>query len=126
VLPSGRQRLTADGRFRYLGGELPLPTDWHRRAEQLAQAVLAALPATTGYIGIDLVLGHACDGRHDVVIEVNPRLTTSYVGLRKIARGNLAAAMLQIAGGVNCELSFDPQPLTFTPEWDPGELACRG
>ena len=32
----------------------------------------------------------------DRVIEINPRLTTSYVGLRALARFNLAEALLAV------------------------------
>jgi predicted ATP-grasp superfamily ATP-dependent carboligase len=34
-------------------------------------------------------------GSEDALIEVNPRLTTSYVGLRRAVACNLAAAMLE-------------------------------
>jgi predicted ATP-grasp superfamily ATP-dependent carboligase len=33
------------------------------------------------------------------VIEINPRLTTSYVGLRVLAQFNLAEALLAVATG---------------------------
>ena len=49
-----------------------------------------------GYVGVDIVLGDAPDGSADWVIEINPRLTTSYVGLRALARGNLAGVLLAV------------------------------
>lgn len=49
----------------------------------------------------------------DFVIEINPRLTTSYVGLRAACQGNLAEAMLRIAAGEAAELSFRDDPLQF-------------
>ena len=64
-----------------------------RCGHELAAAVADALPDWIGYLGIDLVLGPADDGSDDVVIEMNPRLTTSYVGLRVAAQQNLAATM---------------------------------
>ena len=66
-----------------------------------------------GYLGVDLVLGEAADGSDDVVIEINPRLTTSYVGLRALARENLAAAMLDVASGRTPRLSFADRQLEF-------------
>jgi predicted ATP-grasp superfamily ATP-dependent carboligase len=84
-----------------------------RRAQRLAVAAVAALPPTVGYVGVDLVLGEADDGRDDVVIEVNPRLTTSYVGLRRLVRGNLAAAMLAAARGLPVALSFAAARVVF-------------
>ncbi len=114
ALPACWQRLSTDGRLRYLGGSLPLPSEENRRAQSLARRAIAALgEPVVGYIGVDLVLGEAADGAGDVVIEINPRLTTSYVGLRAAARTNLAAAMLAAARGEPFELSFRPQPIQF-------------
>jgi predicted ATP-grasp superfamily ATP-dependent carboligase len=97
ALPACRQVLSEDGRFRYLGGATPLAPALHARAAALAHQALAALPPARGYIGFDLVLGEAEDGSQDVVIEVNPRLTTSYIGLRAATEVNLAGLMLQAA-----------------------------
>jgi predicted ATP-grasp superfamily ATP-dependent carboligase len=69
-----------------------------------------------GFIGIDMVLGHDPDGRVDSVIEINPRLTTSYVGLRVASRTNLAQALLDVADGKPPDLSFDETPLEFDPD----------
>jgi predicted ATP-grasp superfamily ATP-dependent carboligase len=111
MLPPCSQRLSDDGRFAYLGGETPLSPILVERAQRLANATLEALPPAHGYVGIDLVLG---DGpTNDVVIEVNPRLTTSYVGLRRLVRENLAAAMLQAADGHPPVLSLRPGRLEF-------------
>jgi hypothetical protein len=65
---------------------------------------------------VDLVLGDDPAGREDVVIEVNPRLTTSYVGLRAAARTNLAGAMLAVAQGNLVELPFSPARVEFTAD----------
>ena len=52
-----------------------------------------------------MVLGADPGGADDVVIEINPRLTTSYVGLRAAAGENLAGVMLAVAEGKSVELS---------------------
>jgi predicted ATP-grasp superfamily ATP-dependent carboligase len=109
-----RQLLGGDSGFDYLGGELPLPPSLASRARELALRAVAALPAAVGYLGVDLVLGAACDGSEDFAIEVNPRLTTSYVGLRQACEQNLAQAMLDIAAGRTVALSFRPERLEFT------------
>jgi len=114
VLPAGEQRLSTDGRFTYLGGRLRLPQNLDARARRLALASATALPLTTGYMGVDLVLGDAADGSGDRVIEINPRLTTSYVGLRALAQSNLAAAMLAIAEGKRADLRFTAGSVEFT------------
>lgn len=108
-----RQRISEDGRMRYLGGELPLAAGFAERARSLAERAVAALPAAVGYVGVDLVLGRAPDGSEDVVIEVNPRLTTSYVGLRAASRTNLAEAMLRVAEGQAPSIEFADRAIEF-------------
>jgi predicted ATP-grasp superfamily ATP-dependent carboligase len=98
-LPAVEQRLSCDGRFRYLGGSLPLPGDLDRRARHLAERAVESVEGLQGWFGVDLVLGDARDGSEDLAIEINPRLTTSYLGLRRLARFNLAEEMLAIAEG---------------------------
>lgn len=70
---------------------------------------------------MDLVLGDSDDGTDDALIEINPRLTTSYVGLRQIAKSNLAAAMVNVAIGRSCDLSFGAQTVEFRPDMPLGE-----
>ncbi len=108
-----RQRISDDGRLRYLGGELPLPAGLAERATRLAERALDALPKANGYVGVDVVLGSDPHGREDAVIEINPRLTTSYVGLRAAARSNLAEAMWLISQGQRASVDFDTRPLEF-------------
>jgi len=108
------QRLSQDGRFSYLGGCLPLPRGLHERAQRLAIAAVSALDCPIGYVGVDLVLGDAADGSGDRVIEINPRMTTSYVGLRAASRTNLVAAMIAVAEGRTPDLCFDQQQIQFS------------
>ena len=56
-----------------------------------AQALADAIPGLGGYVGVDLVW-HAQRG--PVLIEVNPRVTMSYVGLSAALGRNLAADVL--------------------------------
>lgn len=112
LLPAA-QLLSDDGRFRYLGGRIPLPADLSERARRLALRAVAAVPGLLGYVGVDLVLGAATDGRLDQVIEINPRLTTSYVGLRALARANLFAALLAACRGEPPILSWQPGAVNF-------------
>jgi hypothetical protein len=62
-------------------------------------------------------LGSNTDGRDDVVVEINPRLTTSYVGLRAAAAAdaNLAAAILAVCQGRTPRLSFLPIEVEYEP-----------
>jgi len=113
LLAACAQLLSDDGRFRYLGGRLPLDAERACRAHVLAVRAVASLPSPRGYLGVDMVLGDDPSGRDDVVIEINPRLTTSYVGLRALADGNLAAAMLAVAAGNQVELCWREGSIQF-------------
>ena len=108
-LPACWQHLQDD--FRYTGGM----TDAHhqRRASRLAQRALAALPQTQVYVGIDLILGPSFDGKDDRVIEINPRLTTSYIGLRAATAENLAEAMLPGIPIERTRIAFRSNPVEF-------------
>jgi predicted ATP-grasp superfamily ATP-dependent carboligase len=112
-LPACRQLLAGDGSFAYRGGSLPLPADLAQRAESLVLGAVASLPQPLGYLGVDLVLGVAADGSQDFVIEINPRLTTSYIGLRQATDDNLLLAWLQLACGEPVSLKFSATPIQF-------------
>jgi predicted ATP-grasp superfamily ATP-dependent carboligase len=97
VLPAAAQTLSDDGRFRYLGGRIPLEPALCRRADEIARRIAASNAGFQGYFGMDLLLGDSPE--QDAVIEINPRLTTSYIGIRALARFNVAKAWLSIVQG---------------------------
>jgi tyramine---L-glutamate ligase len=107
-----RQKLAAD--FAYQGGSLPLEPDLAGRAQRLARRAIGSLTRPLGYLGVDLILGDDSAGSDDVVVEINPRLTTSYVGLRALARVNLALAMVRVACGHEIELCWNCGEVHFT------------
>ena len=84
----GRQVFAPANLGRQVRTEHTLRGEMRERALHLAEIATAALPRTRGYFGIDMLLGET--QTHDVVIEINPRLTTSYCSLRKISNKNLA------------------------------------
>ena len=91
-----RQQLSDDGRFHYLGGERALDVD-DTPYRTLAREAINAVPGLAGYFGLDLLWPEGED--RPVVVEINPRLTTSYVGLRTLCEGNLMQTLLDIALG---------------------------
>jgi predicted ATP-grasp superfamily ATP-dependent carboligase len=108
-LAPARQHLSSDQRFRYLGGSLPMPAPLTERATRLALQAVAGIDGLRGYVGVDLVLG---DDGVDHAIEINPRITTSYLGLRQLCEQNLGELMLRNALGERVE----------TPTWKAGEV----
>jgi predicted ATP-grasp superfamily ATP-dependent carboligase len=88
--------------FTYCGGRTPLDHPVAGRAVETALATCRVLPGLRGWIGVDLVL----TGSEAVVIEVNPRLTTAYLGVRaaldRDGRGhrNIAAMALAACNGM--------------------------
>ena len=113
-LPPGIQQLSRDDRFQYHGGTLPLAEPLRSRATALAARAVQSCPSLLGFNGVDLVLGEADDGSGDFAIEINPRLTTSYIGLRVLTPDNLALAMLRVALGqdMGC-LSWHDETVRF-------------
>jgi predicted ATP-grasp superfamily ATP-dependent carboligase len=118
ALPAAEQHLSGDGRFRYQGGRVPLHPGLTVRAQRLAGPALATVPGLRGYVGVDVVLGE----NEDQVIEINPRLTTSYVGLRLLARSNLAEALLHVSlGHAAGELDWQEGVVSFRADGSVGE-----
>ncbi|WP_428304022.1 ATP-grasp domain-containing protein [Lacipirellula sp.] len=115
-LPPTWQRLSDDGRMTYLGGGLIGEAGLADRAVELAKRTLAALPAARGFVGIDLILGPNVFGDEDAVIEVNPRATTSYVGLRQAVNQNLAGALLDTIEGKPVELTVRSRAIEFAAD----------
>jgi predicted ATP-grasp superfamily ATP-dependent carboligase len=58
----------------------------------LAQHIAAAMPALSGYVGVDVMV----DGDNITVLEINPRLTTSYAGVSQATGLNVAGLALDL------------------------------
>jgi predicted ATP-grasp superfamily ATP-dependent carboligase len=63
-----------------------------KRFETIARKIAQMLPDAAGYMGVDVIVDTARDKIY--VIEINPRLTTSYVGLREAMGCNPAKIIL--------------------------------
>jgi tyramine---L-glutamate ligase len=83
------QLIQAGTPFRYWGSQVPFHHPARDRAMELASSAVSLIPGLKGHVGVDMVLAD------DLIqlIEINPRLTTSYIGLRQVARVNLAHAI---------------------------------
>lgn len=91
-LLAGEQTIAGDTTLAYGGGRIPITGERATRIITLAQRAIEATPGLHGFVGVDVVIGDFAHGDH--VIEINPRLTVAYHGLRQLAATNLAAAML--------------------------------
>ncbi|MDI1362392.1 ATP-grasp domain-containing protein [Methylotenera sp.] len=69
-----------------------MQTYW-QRFETLARKIAKMLPDAAGYIGVDVIVDVENDKIY--VVEINPRLTTSYVGLREAIGHNPAKIILE-------------------------------
>ena len=93
LLGCNRQNVVIrEGRFYYLGGEVNAIDRAQANYPQLANDVASALPGLWGYVGVDFISTE----NGPVVLEINPRLTTSYVGLRASLDVNPAALVLSL------------------------------
>ncbi len=96
VLSCNSQNVIHDGkRFSYRGGVVGDFEAARPDFERIAKGVAKALPGLFGYAGIDIIVTE----HGPVVLEVNPRLTTSYVGLGEALGCNVAALVLDLAAG---------------------------
>ncbi|MBL4885368.1 MAG: ATP-grasp domain-containing protein, partial [Planctomycetaceae bacterium] len=85
-LPVGQQ-LFED--LQYQGGNIPYHHALNDQLCEIAEKVISNLPGLRGYIGLDFLL--ATDSEHPIqILEINPRLTTSYLGYRMLTKDSLA------------------------------------
>ena len=106
-LPPFRQVFSSAGsQIAYAGGEPLSERLMSARAEALARRAIHAVTraaggsdGAAGWIGVDMILGERTDGRGDRVLEINPRVTTSFVGHASGLSGGLVRAMLDVAAG---------------------------
>lgn len=108
VLAANRQNIVRHGEaLAFAGVEVGgIPISDELRA--LAERIHDALPGLSGIIGIDYVATR----EGPVVIEINPRLTTSYAGLRRSLGVNPAAFVAElIRDGAVPDLPQMPLPL---------------
>lgn len=73
-----------DAKFCYDGSEVNAFPELIPQAQILAAQIGQAIPDLWGWVGIDVIL----QSSRWVVTEINPRLTTSYVGLRESLNHN--------------------------------------
>jgi predicted ATP-grasp superfamily ATP-dependent carboligase len=112
VLSVNKQNITIRERmFEYQGSEIPLK---HGLSQACARTALRAakLINLLGYCGVDLVIGDI-----PYVVEVNPRLTTSFIALTRILGVNLGKLLVRaLFDGVQPEIEIKKHSIVRIPK----------
>lgn len=88
-----QQIVLQQGRFSLQSCLVNVQTDKLGFYRELIQDIARALPDLWGYIGIDLI---ECPEQGPLVLEINPRLTSSYVGIQQSTGINVAEQVLRL------------------------------
>jgi hypothetical protein len=79
-----------DGESEYYGGVVPFDHKLEKEALRAAEKAVESIVGLKGYVGVDMILTN----EGPVVMEINPRLTTSYIGLKRAVNFNPAQAIV--------------------------------
>lgn len=82
-----------DGRFRLTACQVNIEANDTKRYLTIIEQVAASMPGLWGYVGIDLI---QTDQQGPLILEINPRLTTSYAGIRRATGLNVAEQTLRL------------------------------
>jgi predicted ATP-grasp superfamily ATP-dependent carboligase len=93
IFPPAEQFLSDDGRLRYLGGRIQAGNRLRDADREIIEAACRSIPGLSGYIGFDLLTPHD-DPTSMRIVEINPRLTTSYLGYRVLCEENIMERVL--------------------------------
>ncbi len=111
LLACNRQIIDArGGEFRYRGFVVGGAEEKRDHYAPLAAAIARALPGLFGHVGVDLIATAA----GPVVLEINPRLTTSYAGLTEALGANPAAMVLALAAGGDLPRITPARPVSLS------------
>lgn len=95
LLPAQQNLIVESGSLAYIGGQIPCDARVAKIVTATGQQLAEALGAFSGYLGADIVVTESDRGEQTAhVIEINPRLCTSYVGYRAHSISNLMEVML--------------------------------
>jgi hypothetical protein len=85
--------ITGDGRFSYHGGETPAH---HHREKEIIETAIASVTVLgcQGYAGVDVVVSDRI-----YVVDVNPRITTSIIGIAATMEEEIADILVRASHG---------------------------
>lgn len=84
-----------DENFIYHGGSIPgIDPTGQQAVQRLASDAAATIPGLEGYIGFDVILPLSPSAANPILVEINPRLTTSSLGYRRLCAEPWLAALI--------------------------------
>jgi predicted ATP-grasp superfamily ATP-dependent carboligase len=107
------QLLSSNGRFEYLGGIVPTNGLNFAAIRNAAIAACREVPGLRGYVGVDLIVPDDTP-ETPLVVEINPRITTSYLGYCRLCEQNLIARWLDPDAHLG-ELTWRPEQIEYAP-----------
>jgi tyramine---L-glutamate ligase len=107
--------------FQFSGIQTPCNHPMASKAFEAACAAARLIPGLKGYVGVDLVLSDD----QAWLIEINPRITTAYVALRRISKMNLAQSLWDACciGLLPDQLSFEGDALVIKDDYKTWRLS---
>lgn len=112
ILHLARQVLSPDGRFEYLAGSLPSHSRASNEMMLIVDACQSLLPDLAGYVGFDFVVPDSSP-TEPLLVEINPRFCTSYLGYRMTAGENLVERILNRRS--LARLTWSSRSVTYFP-----------
>jgi predicted ATP-grasp superfamily ATP-dependent carboligase len=112
LLTVNKQLIEIDREVSYKGGVVPYHCDMNNEIVKVAKKTLKTL-GCRGYAGVDIVLGDK-----PYVVDVNPRPTTSIIGISRVMKAEIADLILRsrfgelpTSVGVNGSFTFKKEEL---------------
>lgn len=85
------------GEISYRGGAVPLEHELGELAKETASKAVESINGLKGYVGVDMLLDENSGKVH--IVEINSRLTTPYVAIRKLTNINVGEAIIDSVHG---------------------------
>lgn len=94
LLCCNRQQVSmTQGRFQLNACEINIPTKNRLMYQQIINQIAKIIPGLWGYVGIDIIQP---EFEQALILEINPRLTTSYVGIKQSLGLNVAKIIVKM------------------------------
>lgn len=101
-----------EGRFEYLGGETPVDHPRFEEIMEIAKTTVGIL-GCQGYAGVDVVVADKV-----YVVDVNPRITTSLIGIAAVMKEEIADLLIDASVGNLPEMVHLSGHARFTKDGD--------